>query len=132
MPTYHFIHKNDEKTAPSPAPKAGIVHLNLKAEAAFFMSFAKQKSWSVKLLQGYVEKGKVRIKRCGDCNSTAHLVAENLGKPELLLFGCHSLKCKGLLLRLNLKSVELGVFQQETQQEVYPAARPTIVQSYSN
>jgi len=63
--------------------------------------FVREKSWSVKLLRGYVLKNQVRSDRCVNCNSVPKLVAGNNGKKDLLLYGCGGQKCRHIMIRVN-------------------------------
>jgi hypothetical protein len=62
---------------------------------------AKEKSWSVLLIKGYVMNDQVRAERCENCRSTTEVLTANQGNPNLLLYGCKDSKCKHRMLRLN-------------------------------
>ncbi len=69
-----------------------------------FYSF-KEKSWSVRLVEGYVLNDQVRAERCENCKSTAEVLAANHNNPNLLLYGCRDSKCKHRLVRVDLDDV---------------------------
>lgn len=69
---------------------------------AVTLNLAKEKSWSVKLVDGYVLGSQVRAERCRGCQATAKLVAGNDSDKNLVLFGCNSQKCRHMLIRMNL------------------------------
>jgi len=62
----------------------------------------KEKSWSVRLVEGYVLNDQVRADRCLNCKSIAEALATSPNNPNLLLYGCKDSKCKHRLLRLDL------------------------------
>jgi hypothetical protein len=66
------------------------------------LSLIKEKSWSVKLENGYVLGSQVKANRCKGCESTAKLVAGNNDNPDLLLYGCHGHRCKHVLIRVKV------------------------------
>ncbi len=66
------------------------------------LGFVKEKSWSVRLVDGYVLNGQVRADQCAGCEATTKLVAGNNGDPDLVLFGCNGHKCKHTLIRVDL------------------------------
>ena len=72
----------------------------------------KEKSWSVKLVEGYVLNNLVRSNHCKGCDSTARLVVNNNGNPDLLLYGCNGHKCKHILIRMKFPEVDQAVFAQ--------------------
>jgi hypothetical protein len=61
----------------------------------------KEKSWSVRLITGYVRNDQVRAERCENCRSTTEVLVANYGNPNLLLYGCKESKCKHRMLRLD-------------------------------
>ena len=67
-------------------------------------NFAKEKSWTVKLVGGYVADNQVKSRLCKGCSSTAKLVVGNNFDPDLSLYGCNQHKCKHMLIRLKLHS----------------------------
>ncbi len=73
------------------------------------LSFVKDKSWSVRLVDGYILGNQVRGKNCGNCESISKLVANNFGNPNMVLYGCNGHKCKHKLIRLNFYSGNLEV-----------------------
>ncbi len=64
-------------------------------------SFLREKSWSVKLVQGYLAKDRVRATQCETCQATCNLLVRNLGNPNLALFGCSLSKCQHRLIRFD-------------------------------
>ncbi|MGD6805952.1 MAG: hypothetical protein ACQCN4_03225 [Candidatus Bathyarchaeia archaeon] len=71
----------------------------------FLMFFhVKEKSWSVRLVEGYVLNDQVRADRCVNCRSTTEVLVANYNNPNLLLYGCKDSKCKHRILRLDLNS----------------------------
>ena len=66
------------------------------------LGFFREKSWSVRLINGYVLDSKVRADQCRDCDSNTKLVVGNNSNPDLLLYGCNGHKCKHILIRLKV------------------------------
>lgn len=66
------------------------------------MSLFKEKSWVVRLVDGYVLNDRVRASRCRDCLFTPQLVLGNNGDTNLMLYGCNISECKHVLIRVNL------------------------------
>ncbi len=66
------------------------------------LSLIKEKSWSVKLANGYILDSKVQADRCKGCESTPKLVAWNKDDQNLLLYGCYGHRCKHVLLRIKV------------------------------
>jgi hypothetical protein len=64
----------------------------------------KEKSWSVKLIKGYILGNEVKTNYCGDCKSTSQPVTGNYSNPNIVLFGCNDRKCKHTLIRMNVNS----------------------------
>jgi len=64
----------------------------------------KEKSWSVRLIEGYVLNDQVRAQRCENCRSTTEILVANYGNPNLLLYGCKESKCKHRMLRLDFEA----------------------------
>jgi hypothetical protein len=67
-----------------------------------FLSLVKEKSWSVKLVNGYILNSQVKADHCKGCESTARLVAGNNDNPDLLLYGCYGHRCKHVLIRVRV------------------------------
>ena len=63
------------------------------------MNLIKEKSW---LVDGYVLNARVRSDRCKDCLFNPQMVSGNNDDPDLLLYGCDTVKCKHVLIRVNL------------------------------
>ena len=68
------------------------------------MSFVKVKSWSVKVVDGYILNDQVRSAQCRGCDSATKLVVGNNDDPNLILYGCGGHKCKHTLIRMNFGS----------------------------
>ncbi len=66
------------------------------------MSIYKEKSWSVKLVEGHVSGDQVRSERCKGCDRTPNLIIGNNDEVNLLLYGCGGHKCKHNLIRIDL------------------------------
>ena len=66
------------------------------------LSLFKEKSWSVKLVEGYITNNRVRTHQCENCASTSHVVVINRADPNLALFGCGNRKCKHILMRMRI------------------------------
>jgi hypothetical protein len=64
----------------------------------------KEKSWSVRLIEGYVLNDQVRAQRCENCRCTTEILVANYGNPNLLLYGCKESKCKHRMLRLDFEA----------------------------
>jgi hypothetical protein len=60
----------------------------------------KEKSWSVRLVNGYILNNQVKSDLCKGCESATKLIAGNNDDPDLLLFGCAGHRCKHVLIRL--------------------------------
>ncbi len=60
----------------------------------------KEKSWSVRLVHGYVQNNQVRSDRCRGCESSTKLIVANNGEPDSQLYGCYGHKCKHILIRI--------------------------------
>ena len=61
----------------------------------------REKSWSVKLVQGYISKDRVRASHCDTCQAVCNLMLRNRGNPNLVLFGCSLSKCQHKLIRFD-------------------------------
>ncbi len=68
------------------------------------MSFYKVKSWSVKVVDGYILNDQVRSAQCKGCDSATKLVVGNNDDPNLILYGCGGHKCKHTLIRMDFGS----------------------------
>lgn len=75
------------------------------------LSIFKEKSWSVRLVDGYVLGDQVRGMQCDSCDGISKLVANNYGNPNMVLFGCNGRKCKHRLIRLCFYSEDIEVPQ---------------------
>ncbi|MGA2386260.1 MAG: hypothetical protein ABSG33_06985 [Candidatus Bathyarchaeia archaeon] len=61
----------------------------------------KEKTWSVRLIKGYVLNNQVRAPQCENCNARTQALTTNFGNPNLYLYGCKESKCQHRLLRLD-------------------------------
>jgi len=86
------------------------------------LSLVKEKSWAVKIVDGYVLDSQVRADHCRGCEAKTKLVVASNGNPDLLLYGCNSHKCKHVLIRMNFS--ESG---QTAIMETDFAVSPTVV-----
>jgi hypothetical protein len=68
--------------------------------------FFRDKSWTVRLVNGYVLDNRVRSEHCRDCDSIAKLVVSNNSNPDLLLYGCNGHKCKHNLIRIKFPEAD--------------------------
>lgn len=66
------------------------------------LSIHKEKSWSVKLVEGSVLGDQVRAEQCKGCDRTPQLVIGNNDESNMLLYGCVSQKCRHSLIRVDL------------------------------
>jgi hypothetical protein len=69
------------------------------------MSLFKEKSWSVKLVNGYVLDSQVKAERCRGCESTAKPVTGNNSDKDMMLYGCNGHKCRHMLIRMNFADI---------------------------
>ena len=78
-------------------------------------NFAKEKSWSVKLLSGFISNNQVRSDKCKGCASSTQLIVGNNDDPNLALWGCNGHKCKHILIRMKFEPqnfAEIVAFSQ--------------------
>jgi hypothetical protein len=61
----------------------------------------REKSWSVKLIEGNISQNKVRGNHCEGCLNNCDLMVNNYTNPNLVLFGCRARKCQHKLIRLS-------------------------------
>jgi hypothetical protein len=73
--------------------------VNESSKMLHFPSF-KEKSWSLKVIDGHVANNRVRAEQCVDCKSNCELVSYNRNNPNLVLYGCKGHKCKHTVIRL--------------------------------
>lgn len=73
------------------------------------LSVFKEKSWSVRLVDGYILGNQVKGTHCDNCEGMSKLVANNFSNPNMVLFGCNGHKCKHRLIRLYFCSENLGI-----------------------
>lgn len=64
------------------------------------LGFFREKSWTVRLVNGYILDNQVRADQCRDCDSNTKLVVSSNSDPDLLLYGCKGHKCKHILIRV--------------------------------
>jgi hypothetical protein len=65
----------------------------------------KEKSWSVRLVDGYVQNNQITSEQCKGCDCVTKLVVGNNGDNNLVLYGCDGHKCKHTLIRMNFGSL---------------------------
>ena len=70
--------------------------------AVFLLALTKEKSWSVKLANGFVVHDQVRSDFCKSCDSIPQLLLGNNGDKDLLLYGCAGHKCKHIMIRMKV------------------------------
>ncbi len=68
---------------------------------------AKEKSWKVLLMKGYVLNDQVKAEQCENCKSKSEVLRTNFSNPNLFLYGCKDSKCKQRLLRLDFNLEEI-------------------------
>jgi hypothetical protein len=73
------------------------------------LGLLNEKSWSIRLIDGYISGNQVKSKSCGNCESVSRLVANNFSDPNMVLYGCTGHKCKNKLIRLKFYSGSLDV-----------------------
>ncbi len=96
------------------------------------MSIFKEKSWSVKLVEGYVLNNLVRSDHCKGCASNTNLVVNNTGTPDLLLYGCNGHKCKHILIRMKFPAVDQAVFTQTQKPLILKSPLMALQEIHSN
>lgn len=67
----------------------------------------KEKSWSVRIVEGELLDGKVRAKQCSQCKHSCDLVALGCGNSNSTLYGCADSKCKHVLIHVESSSAFL-------------------------
>ncbi len=77
-----------------------MIHYRYYSDLTLF----KEKSWSVKLVNGFITNNRVRTQLCENCDSTSQIVVINNADPNLALYGCSNRKCKHILMRLKISS----------------------------
>jgi hypothetical protein len=82
------------------------------------LSLIKEKSWSVKLVSGYVVNSQVKADRCKGCDSIPKMVVGDNSDPDLFLYGCNGHKCKRTLIRLKFSSERSPSLQTMTPEMV--------------
>ena len=68
------------------------------------LSQFREKSWSVRLVEGFIEDNRVRTVQCEDCDSSSKIVVMKYGDSNLVLYGCGNRKCKHILIRMKIDS----------------------------
>jgi hypothetical protein len=64
----------------------------------------KEKSWSVRLVDGYVQNCQITSEQCKGCDCVTKLVVANNHDHNLVLYGCDGHKCKHTLIRMKFGS----------------------------
>jgi hypothetical protein len=64
----------------------------------------KEKSWSVRIVEGQLLDGKVRAKQCSQCKHSGNLVAIGRGNSNSTLYGCAENKCRHVLIYVKFGS----------------------------
>jgi len=64
----------------------------------------KEKSWSVRIVEGHLQEGKIRAKQCSQCKHSCDLVAIGRGNSNSLLYGCAESKCRHVLIHVEPSS----------------------------
>jgi hypothetical protein len=67
----------------------------------------KEKSWSVRIVEGQLLEGKIRAKQYSQCKHSYDLVAIGCGKSNSILYGCVESKCKHVLIHVEASSAHL-------------------------
>jgi hypothetical protein len=66
--------------------------------------YIKEKSWSSRVIEGYIFQGKVRAQQCAECKSSCELVTLGVGDSNSILCGCAKDKCKHILIHMKFPS----------------------------
>jgi hypothetical protein len=77
-----------------------MIHYRYYSDLTLF----KEKSWSVRLVDGFITDNRVRSQECENCDATSQIVAINRADPNLALYGCSNRKCKHILMRMKISS----------------------------
>jgi len=64
----------------------------------------KEKSWSVRIVEGELLDGKVRAKQCSQCKHSSDLVVIGHGNSNSILYGCTGNKCRHVLIHVEPSS----------------------------
>jgi hypothetical protein len=64
----------------------------------------KEKSWSVRIVEGELQDGKIRTKHCSQCKRSCDLVAIGRGNANSILYGCTVSKCRHVLIHVDSSS----------------------------
>jgi hypothetical protein len=67
----------------------------------------KEKSWSVRIIEGQLLDGKVSAKQCSQCKHSCDLVAIGCGNSNSILYGCSGSKCRHVLIHVGSSSAFL-------------------------
>jgi hypothetical protein len=70
----------------------------------FDFRLIKEKSWSVRIVQGELLDGKVRAKQCLQCKHSCNLVAIECRNSNSILYGCSGSKCPHVLIHVKSSS----------------------------
>ena len=64
----------------------------------------KEKSWSVRIVEGQLLDGKVRATQCSECKHSCELVTVGCGNSNSILYGCSGNKCRHVLIHVEFGS----------------------------
>jgi hypothetical protein len=64
----------------------------------------KEKSLSVRIVEGQLLDGKVRAIQCTECKHSCELVTVGCGNSNSMLYGCTGNKCRHLLIHVKFGS----------------------------
>jgi hypothetical protein len=64
----------------------------------------KEKSWSVRIVEGQLLDGKVRATQCSECKRSCELVTVGCGNSNSMLYGCTENKCRHVLIHFKFGS----------------------------
>ncbi len=64
----------------------------------------KEKSWSVRLVDGFVSENQVKARQCVGCPSASSLVVLHCGDPNVVLYGCGGSKCQHRLIKVRFEA----------------------------
>ena len=66
----------------------------------------KEKSWSVKLVDGFVSGSHVKATLCTGCPGASSLVVLKCGNPNMVLYGCEGSKCRHRLIKVQFRNAQ--------------------------
>jgi len=64
----------------------------------------KEKPWSIRIVQGQLVNGKVKIEQCAECKHSCELITFGCGNANSILYGCTGNKCKHVLIHVKFSS----------------------------